>query len=243
LGQRLPLLHRDPHKGGAPPGLRPGRPRRAAGRGTPSSRLGRPRAGTPCLRGGDLRASGRVGRAAPSPLLRTGDRRAGLARLGDRAPQHLRNRAGASLVSAISEAIAEGIIGGRLWVYSNYHCNLTCSYCLTESAPRVARRQLPVERIPEIAEEGRRTGFDAFGVTGGEPFLVAGLAPALAGATAELPTLVLSNGTLFTSSLLAQLEPLAGLRFAVQVSLDSADPDLNDALRGPRNFARVVESI
>ena len=146
-------------------------------------------------------------------------------------------------MKAIAEAIADGTIGGRLWVYSNYHCNLTCSYCLTESAPRVARRQLPVERIPEIAEEGRRTGFEALGVTGGEPFLVAGLAAALAGATAELPTLVLSNGTLFTSSLLAQLEPLAGLRFAVQVSLDSADADLNDAFRGPRNFARVVESI
>jgi len=146
-------------------------------------------------------------------------------------------------VKAISEAIVDGIIGGRLWVYSNYHCNLTCSYCLTESAPRVARRQLPVERIPEIAEAGRRTGFESLGVTGGEPFLVAGLAAALAGAAAELPTLVLSNGTLFTAILLAQLEPLAGLRFAVQVSLDSADPDLNDAFRGPRNFARVVESI
>jgi MoaA/NifB/PqqE/SkfB family radical SAM enzyme len=146
-------------------------------------------------------------------------------------------------VSGVAQAVADGIIGGRLWLYSNYHCNLTCTYCLTESAPRVARRQLPVERLPEIAVEARRTGFTSLGVTGGEPFLVAGLARALAGMAAELPTLVLSNGTLFNAGLLAQLEPLVGLEFAVQLSLDSADPDLNDAFRGPRNFARVLEAI
>jgi MoaA/NifB/PqqE/SkfB family radical SAM enzyme len=146
-------------------------------------------------------------------------------------------------VSAVAQAVADGVIGGRLWLYSNYHCNLTCSYCLTESAPGVTRRQLPVERLPEIAVEARRTGFTSLGVTGGEPFLVAGLARALAAMAAELPTLVLSNGTLFKAGLLAQLEPLAGLEFAVQVSLDSADPDLNDAFRGPRNFAKVVEAI
>jgi MoaA/NifB/PqqE/SkfB family radical SAM enzyme len=100
-----------------------------------------------------------------------------------------------------------------------------------------------VERLPEIAVEARRTGFTSLGVTGGEPFLVAGLARALAAMAAELPTLVLSNGTRFNAGLLAQLEPLAGLEFAVQLSLDSADPDLNDAFRGPHNFARVLEAI
>jgi MoaA/NifB/PqqE/SkfB family radical SAM enzyme len=94
-----------------------------------------------------------------------------------------------------------------------------------------------------MAAEARRTGFTAIGVTGGEPFLVAGLPRALAGMLAELPTLVLSNGTLFGSRLLTQLEPLTGPGFAIQVSLDSADPDLNDAFRGPRNFARVVDAI
>ena len=146
-------------------------------------------------------------------------------------------------MSPIAQAIADGVIGGRLWLYSNYDCNLTCTYCLTESGPREAPRRLPVERLPEIAAEGRRTGFTALGLTGGEPFLVDGLASALAGMSAELPTLVLTNGTRFTSRLLAELEPLAGPRLAVQLSLDSADPDQNDAFRGPRNFARVVAAI
>lgn len=146
-------------------------------------------------------------------------------------------------MTAVAQAIADGQIGGRLWLYSNYHCNLTCTYCLTESAPRVARRQLPIERMPDIAAEARATGFTALGVTGGEPFLVTGLPEALVAMACELPTLVLSNGTLFTRRLLTDLAPLVGLDFAVQVSLDSADPAANDEMRGPRNFTKVVEAI
>jgi MoaA/NifB/PqqE/SkfB family radical SAM enzyme len=147
------------------------------------------------------------------------------------------------VVTALDRAIADGVVGGRVWLYSNYHCNLTCTYCLTESSPGVTRRELAVERLPDMAAEARRTGFTAIGVTGGEPFLVAELPSALAGMAAHLPTLVLSNGTLFSSRLLARLEPLAGPAFAVQLSLDSADPEVNDEFRGPRNFARVVEAI
>ena len=146
-------------------------------------------------------------------------------------------------MTAVAQSIADGLIGGRLWLYSNYHCNLTCAYCLTESAPRVARRQLPVERLPEIAAEARATGFTAIGVTGGEPFLVTGLPEALVAMAGELPTLVLSNGTLFTRRLLSDLAPLVGLDFAVQVSLDSADPAANDEMRGPRNFMKAVDAI
>lgn len=147
------------------------------------------------------------------------------------------------LRGGVAEAVATGAIGGRLWLYANYHCNLTCTYCLTESAPAVPRRQLPVDRLQEIAAEARTEGFTALGVTGGEPFLVAGLPAALAGMAAELPTVVLSNGTLFTPRLLADLVPLADLPFAVQISLDSADPQANDEMRGPRNFAKVVDAI
>jgi MoaA/NifB/PqqE/SkfB family radical SAM enzyme len=146
-------------------------------------------------------------------------------------------------VSAVAEAISQGQIGGRLWVYTNYHCNLTCSYCLTESGPRVARRQLPLTRLPEVAAEARALGFNALGVTGGEPFLLQGLPEALAATAMLLPTLVLSNGMLFTSALLSRLAPLARLDFAIQISLDSAQPVENDEMRGQRNFARVVESI
>ena len=146
-------------------------------------------------------------------------------------------------MTAIAEAVAGGLIGGRLWLYANYHCNLTCVYCLTESGPRVARRQLALDRLPAIASEAQEVGFASIGVTGGEPFLVKGLPRALREMAAVLPTLVLSNGTLFTTSVLSQLAPLAGLDFRIQISLDSAEPAENDEMRGPHNFARVVEAV
>jgi MoaA/NifB/PqqE/SkfB family radical SAM enzyme len=146
-------------------------------------------------------------------------------------------------VTDVREALAEGVIGSRVWLYTNYHCNLTCVYCLTESGPRVARRELALDRLPQIASEARAAGFASLGVTGGEPFLVKGLPEALAETAAVLPTLVLSNGTLFTTSLISQLAPLSRLDFRIQISLDSAEPAENDEMRGPRNFERVVEAI
>lgn len=146
-------------------------------------------------------------------------------------------------MNPVADAIVAGTIGGRLWVYANYHCNLTCSYCLTESGPRVARRMLTLERLTELAREARETGFTALGVTGGEPFLIKGLAGALGTMAEELPLVVLSNGTLFTRRLLSEVAPLARREFAIQISLDSAEPDINDEMRGPRNFARVVDAI
>ena len=49
--------------------------------------------------------------------------------------------------SAVTEALESGELPGRVWIYSNYHCNLACSYCLTESSPRSERRELTAEQM------------------------------------------------------------------------------------------------
>jgi MoaA/NifB/PqqE/SkfB family radical SAM enzyme len=146
-------------------------------------------------------------------------------------------------VTTVAEAIAEGRIGGRLWLYANYHCNLRCSYCLTESGPGVARRLLGPDAILARAREARDLGFTGLGVTGGEPFLLDWMPGLLAELSEILPVIVLSNGTLFTGRRLAALEPLGGAAVDVQISLDSADPQVNDEMRGPENFAKVVAAI
>lgn len=143
----------------------------------------------------------------------------------------------------IVDAITEGRLPGRVWFYSNYHCNLECTYCLTESAPGVARRRLPVEQILRLAQEATELGFTEFGVTGGEPFLLPELPRALARLAELRPTVALSNGTVFGEGRLAALAPLAGLPFSIQISLDAPTPDLNDELRGPENFAKVLDAI
>jgi MoaA/NifB/PqqE/SkfB family radical SAM enzyme len=146
-------------------------------------------------------------------------------------------------VTALADALESGRISGRVWLYSNYHCNLRCAYCLTESAPAVPRRELGRERMVALAREARALGFSALGVTGGEPFLLDHM-PALVGRLAdELPTLVLSNGTVFNARRLRELETLAGKPVALQISLDRPDPEPNDVMRGPENFARVVAAV
>ena len=141
-------------------------------------------------------------------------------------------------------AVEEGRCGERLWLYATYHCNLACIYCLTESHPGIAnRRALPSERLVGLATEARELEFGSLGVTGGEVFMLPDMAETLAELGSILPTVALTNATLFTDRVLRRLEPLADLDVALQISLDAPDPVRNDTLRGPENFAKVVESV
>lgn len=144
---------------------------------------------------------------------------------------------------ALAAAIDAERVGDRLWLYSNYHCNLKCVYCLTDSAPGVARRLMDPDEMIEAAEQARALGFRRLGVTGGEPFLLPEMPDLIARLARVLPVLVLSNATLFTAKLLARCRPLVELPVTFQISLDSAEPDVNDELRSPRNFERVVEAV
>ena len=143
----------------------------------------------------------------------------------------------------VREAIERGQIGSRLWFYANYHCNLACSYCLTESAPDVSRRELDSDLMVELAEQGRTLGFTSVGVTGGEPFLVAEMPEQLVRLSGVLPVVVLSNGTLFSAKRLERMRPLGERDVRVQISLDRSEAFANDEMRGPENFRKVVEAI
>jgi MoaA/NifB/PqqE/SkfB family radical SAM enzyme len=146
-------------------------------------------------------------------------------------------------MTAIAEAIESGHLPGRIWLYSNYHCNLTCSYCLTESAPGVEKRRLGQKRMVQLAREAAHLGFSELGVTGGEPFIEPDMPETVARLAQILPVVVLTNGTLFTTRRLQRLAPLGELDVKLQISLDSSDPVANDVMRGPNNFAKVVDAI
>jgi MoaA/NifB/PqqE/SkfB family radical SAM enzyme len=147
--------------------------------------------------------------------------------------------------AAVAAAVAEGRMGDRLWLYATYHCNLRCSYCLTESGPRIRnRRQLGGEDMVRAVRDAAPLGLCRAGVTGGEVFMLPEMPAVLAEMARVVPTTALTNATLFTDRLLGRMAPLAGNdAFALQVSLDSADAAHNDRLRGPRNFTRVSEAV
>lgn len=132
---------------------------------------------------------------------------------------------------------------GRVWFYANYHCNLECAYCLTESAPSSPGRQLKHEEVVSLAQQAKDLGFTEIGITGGEPFMSRSFPELVADVAAILPVVVLSNGTLFTDSRLEAMKPLADLPVAIQISLDAPEADRNDEFRGPENFAKVIEAI
>jgi len=132
---------------------------------------------------------------------------------------------------------------GRLWFYTNYHCNLACTYCLTESQPASPRRTLARDVVESLATQAQELGFSAFGVTGGEPFMRPDMPDLVASLGQRLPTVVLTNGTLFGPRLIARIVAFAKLPIALQISIDSDDATRNDAERGPGTFAVASDAV
>ena len=59
---------------------------------------------------------------------------------------------------APSESEADRPVGSRLWLYTNFDCNLRCDYCCVRSSPKAPRRALGLERIKQIAKEAAELG-------------------------------------------------------------------------------------
>ena len=134
-------------------------------------------------------------------------------------------------------------VGSRLWLYTNFDCNLHCDYCCVRSSPTAPRRELGLARVKQIASEGRELGVKEIFVTGGEPFLLDDIDEILIACADAAPTTVLTNGMLFTGRRVETLSALPHDRIVLQISLDSATPDLHDRHRGPGTWARTQEGI
>src|SRR5690606_30020319 len=80
--------------------------------------------------------------------------------------------------------------GHRLWVYTNFHCNLSCDYCCVRSSPTAAPRIITTESFAEIVAEAVGAGVQELYLTGGEPFMLLDLDDRLRVAVAALPTTV-----------------------------------------------------
>jgi len=143
----------------------------------------------------------------------------------------------------IADAIRAGEMPGRIWVYSNYHCNLACGYCLTESSPKSKRREVDRDTMVEIARQGAELGFTGIGVTGGETFLLPWMPEAVRAMAEHLPIVVLTNGTLFQGDRISKTDGMDHDNIALQISLDSHLPDVNDMARGEDNFRKVVDCV
>ena len=145
----------------------------------------------------------------------------------------------------------------KLWIYTNYDCNLRCSYCVAKSSPNAARRAIGLENVKRLVEEAVALGFDHIFFTGGEPFLLNDIYDMLAYSSARVTTTVLTNGMLLKQKIagsdktrLDRLSEVAHPNEAfrnenliVQVSLDGGRAEQHDAYRGAGTWEKTVEGI
>src|SRR5215475_12573365 len=109
---------------------------------------------------------------------------------------------------APAESEPDRPVGSRLWLYTNFDCNLRCDYCCVRSSPKAPRRALGLGRVQRIAEEAAELGVGEIFVTGGEPLLLPDISEILAACTTAAPTTLLTNGMLLTGRRLDALRAL-----------------------------------
>ncbi len=133
--------------------------------------------------------------------------------------------------------------GYRLWIYTNFHCNLSCDYCCVSSSPTAERRVIGLDDFERLVGEAIEADVHELFITGGEPFMVLDIDERLRIASAALPTTVLTNAMQFHGERRRRLEALPREGLTLQISLDSATPELHDRHRGTGSFAKAVEGI
>ena len=133
--------------------------------------------------------------------------------------------------------------GSRLWMYTNFDCNLSCDYCCVRSSPQANRNALGVDRVRQLATEAAEAGVSELVLTGGEPFLLPDIDDLVGVCTAALPTTLLTNGMLFRGRRLSALRRMDRERLTLQISLDSATEEIHDSHRGKGSWERAVTGI
>lgn len=128
----------------------------------------------------------------------------------------------------------------KLWIYTNYDCNLRCSYCVAESSPKASRRALDTGTVKRLVDEALALQFEHIYFTGGEPFLLAEIYEMLAYSSDRLQTTVLTNAMLLHGRRLESLRAIKNDNLVVQVSLDGCCPEHHDPYRGDGSWSKTV---
>jgi MoaA/NifB/PqqE/SkfB family radical SAM enzyme len=131
----------------------------------------------------------------------------------------------------------------RLWVYTNYDCNLACRYCLVSSSPFAERRGLRLEQLARLVAEAVELRIEELFLTGGEPFLLPDIYAMISVATQAMPTTVLTNGMIIRGKRLQQLARVNGPNLWLQISLDDDHPGVHDLYRGEGSWDKAMEGI
>lgn len=120
-------------------------------------------------------------------------------------------------------------------------CNLSCTHCFAAPMPR-ARDALSLAELDDLFGQMAAMGSQRLGLTGGEPLSRRDLLDVIDAAIGHgLSPSLTTNALLLTDALAAAL----GRRrlLWLNVSLDGATAEVNDAIRGPGTFRRVLGKL
>lgn len=131
----------------------------------------------------------------------------------------------------------------KLWIYTNYDCNLRCSYCVAKSSPNAQRRAIGLKNVKQLVDEAVELGFSHIFFTGGEPFLLKDIYDMLAYSSQHVETTVLTNAMLFNEKRMGQLKAINNDQLEIQVSLDGGCAEDHDAYRGQGTWQKTVDGI
>ncbi len=127
-------------------------------------------------------------------------------------------------------------------------CNLDCAHCLSAELRAAGRGELDFEQCRALLDEMARMQVFQINFGGGEPFLRNDFLDILRYAhVLGITTCVSTNGTVLDDALIDALLELGAEAPAapvyLQVSLDGARPETNDAIRGEGTFERILAGI
>jgi mycofactocin biosynthetic radical S-adenosylmethionine protein MftC len=122
-----------------------------------------------------------------------------------------------------------------------YACNLACVHCLSSSGRRDPR-ELSTAECMAVIDELQRMQVFYVNIGGGEPTVRRDFWELLDYATGhDVGVKFSTNGSRITPAVAARL---AGSDYVdVQISLDGATPEINDAVRGPGSYSTAVQAM
>src|SRR5690625_416630 len=122
-----------------------------------------------------------------------------------------------------------------------YACNLSCSHCLSSSGRRNPN-ELSTEQCKALIDEMREMQVFYVNIGGGEPTVRPDFWELVDYATANNVGVKFStNGVRITEEVAPRLA--RNDYVDVQISLDGATPEINDAVRGPGSFAMAIRAM
>ena len=125
-------------------------------------------------------------------------------------------------------------------------CNLECPHCLLECKPANQTRPVQTDIIKRIIDDFSRLGGSAICLTGGDPLLHPNWMEILSyacGFDIFHEVCMQTNATLITENYVKNFLSLPQDKFVLQISLDGADPETHDRLRGQGRFKSTLKAL